>query len=391
MNDILPPRRPPGLRAPQPAKQTPSVDPRTSSTVTPAPSAPKPPTQPQLILPKKKRRPWLRFLIAFVFLLIALAVAAYFWYQASLSPVDSSATQRTRVSIAAGSSPSQIANQLQQSGLIRHAIAFDIYTRLSGTRGKLQAGTYSLSPSESLPDLVTHLISGKVDTVTLTFLPGARLDEHKRVLLGAGYDEAEVTAALAASYDHPLFASKPSDTDLEGYIYGETYTVNSDASVKSVLVTTFNQYYKVIQEDGLIEAYRQRGLSLYEGITLASIIQREVAGAADQKRVAQVFFKRLALGMSLGADATYQYAARKLGVSPTPDLNSPYNTRKYAGLPPGPIASPGRTALQAVAQPASGEYLYFVSGDDNVNYFSYTDEEHLAKVRQYCRVKCSTY
>src|SRR5207248_2549788 len=102
--------------------------------------------------------------------------------------------------------------------------------------------------------------------------------------------------------------------------------------------------------------FQKQGLNLYQGITLASIIQREVPGAADQKQVAQVFLTRLGMEMPLGSDVTYQYAAKKMGVTPSPDLDSPYNTRKYPGLPPGPIASPGLTALQAVANPAAGNY-----------------------------------
>jgi len=127
---------------------------------------------------------------------------------------------------------------------------------------------------------------------------------------------------------------------------------------------------------------------LYQGITLASIIQREVSGTKDQSQVAQVFYSRLAQGTPLGSDVTYQYAAKKLGVTPSPSLDSPYNTRKYAGLPPGPIATPGLSALQAVATPAPGDYLYFLSGDDNVTYFARTDAEHEANIQNHCHKKC---
>jgi UPF0755 protein len=107
--------------------------------------------------------------------------------------------------------------------------------------------------------------------------------------------------------------------------------------------------------------------------------------------VAQIFFKRLREGMPLGADATFVYAANKAGVAPTVDLDSPYNTRIHAGLPPGPISAPGLAALQGVAQPAEGDYLYFVSGDDGKNYYSRTAEEHEANTREHCKINCSLF
>jgi UPF0755 protein len=97
----------------------------------------------------------------------------------------------------------------------------------------------------------------------------------------------------------------------------------------------------------------------------------------------------MAIGMTLGSDVTYQYAAKKLGVAPNPGLESPYNTRIHAGLPPGPIASPGKSALLAVANPASNDYLFFLAGDDNVMHYAKTDAEHQRNIVQYCQKKCS--
>lgn len=322
-----------------------------------------------------------------IFLMLALA-ALWGWYRLSLEPVSPGNEARTRVEIVSGSSPSQIGQLLEEKKLIRSRYAFDIYTRLTGTRNKLQAGTYSLSPSESTKGIVDHLVAGKVDQFSLTFLPGATLAQNRAQLLAVGYSETEVDTALKKQYDHPLFADKPASADLEGYIYGETYKFQSSATVEEVLRDTFDLYYKVLAENNLIEGFKAHGLNLYEGITLASIIQREVPTPADQKQVAQVFFTRLSIGMELGADATFMYAAKKLGVPPTPSLDSPYNTRKYTGLPPGPIATPGLTALKAVAAPADGDYIYFVSGDDGTTHFARTLTEHEANTRNYCQKNC---
>jgi UPF0755 protein len=324
-----------------------------------------------------------------VFLLVAACACAVIWYKTSLLPVAQQDTSRTRIDIVAGSSPSQIGQLLEQKKIIRSAVAFDLYTRLSQTRSGLQAGTYSLSPSESTEAIVGHIVSGKVDQFSITFLPGATLAQDRAGLIKAGFSAAEVDAAFNKTYNHPLFADKPAAADLEGYIYGETYTFSTSATVEQVLAKTFDQFYTVIKDNNLIAGFKNQGLNLYQGITLASIIQREVPTATDQKQVAQVFLKRLSINMPLGSDVTYQYAAKKLGVTPSPSLDSPYNTRRFTGLPPGPIATPGLTALQAVANPASGNYLYFLSGDDNVTYFATTGAEHNANIRDHCKIKCS--
>lgn len=333
---------------------------------------------------------------------LILVIAALVWYYNAIKPVGGDTSQKQLVQIVVGSSPSQIGETLEEAGVIRSSFAFDVYTRIHGTRSNLQAGSYRLSAGESVEQIVAHLVGGRVDQYSLTFFPGATLEDTSdtpenektditSVLLRAGFSKAEIKEALAKKYDHPLFASKPLSASLEGYVYGETYSFATEATLEQILTRTFDEYYKTLQDGGLIDGFKKQGLSLYEGITLASIIQREVPGAGDQKQVAQVFLKRLSIDMPLGSDVTYQYAARKMGVAPTPALKSPYNTRIVKGLPPGPIASPGKTSLEAVAHPAKGNFLYFLSGDDDVTYFSRTVDEHEAAIKNHCAIKCSVF
>lgn len=341
--------------------------------------------------PRNKRSRWKVFGVIFAALLVligAAAVVLFWWYQQQLQPVDTNTSERTRVVIESGSTPSAIADQLKDRGLIRNTAAFSIYINVSKTRDSLKAGTYNLQKSESVEQIVGHLVSGKQDTFRLTFLPGDTLANHKKKIVQAGYSDAEVTAALAKTYSGPLFAGKPTSADLEGYIYGETYEFLSSATVEDILQRTFTEFETKITEGNLVEGLKKQGFTLYQGITLASIVQREVPTSGDQKQVAQVFYSRLKAGMNLGSDVTYQYAADKLGVERTPLLDSPYNTRIRTGLTPGPIASPGLSALQAVANPASGNYLFFLSGDDDKTYFARTNAEHEQNVALHCKEKC---
>jgi UPF0755 protein len=336
-----------------------------------------------------------------VALIIILLVGVFAWYNIQLSPIGNDKGELKKITVAKNSTSSQIGKQLQDQKLIRSSYIFDIYVRLSGKGSSLQAGTYRLSPADSTPEIIDHFTKGLVDEFQITFYPGATLTDSSSkpaknkqdvtsVLKKAGYSDSEISTALEKTYGGPLFVDKPSNADLEGYIYGDTYSVGDGATVEDILQRTFDEFYKVVQDNNLVASFANHGLNLYQGITLASIIQREANSASDQKQVAQVFYSRLALDMPLGSDVTYQYIADKTGVARNPNLNNPYNTRRFAGLPPGPIAVPGLSALKAVANPASGDYLYFLSGDDNVTYFARTDVEHEANIVNHCKIKCST-
>ena len=365
-------------------------------------AVPRPAAQPELTqqpievaptTPPKRKKSWKKGLlwsILGIIIVAALAVAgAWFWYNGQLSPADSANTDKKLVTIVSGSTPADIAKTLKDESVIRSESAFLWYTRISGVQNNLRAGSYRLSPSESTQQIVEHLTNGNVDTFSITFLPGATLDDNRTVLIKAGYDESEVDAALSKQYDSPLFQTKPANADLEGYIYGETYNFGTETSVEAILEHVFEEFYGVVQQNNLIEKYQAQGLTLFEGITLASIVQREASPKGDDMpQIAQIFYTRLAMDMQLGSDVTYQYIADKLGVARDTNLDSPYNTRRYTGLPPGPISAPGEKALVAVANPAEGDYIYFLSGDDDITYYGRTLEEHEANIRNHCQQKC---
>lgn len=346
-----------------------------------------------------------RWIAIGVLLIIAAAiVAAFVWYRGQLSPVDSAAKTPQRVTISQGTSPRSVATLLESKHLIRSATAFYIYLFQSGKRDDLQAGTYSLSPSQSTQAIADILSEGGVSELSVTFYPGSVLSGKESdkssvtaQLKKVGFSDQEIKSALAANYAEPvLFAAKPRSSDLEGYVYGDTYKVLASASAKDVIQRSLDEFASVVQQNNLTALYKKQGLTLYEGITLASILQREVSAepgatqpSAEQRQVAQVFLKRLKDDMTLGSDVTYIYGAEKIGVTPTPTVDTPYNTRIHKGLPPGPISNPSLSALLAVAHPAKTNYLYFLSGDDGKTYFSKTDAEHQANIAAHCQRKCS--
>jgi len=391
-NDIRPPQQP----------NKPIAVPSTAPPDNPVPVTPLllQPINPHVNRPKPPVKNKMLFVIAAIIVaIIGILVASIVWYNVQLSAKGSDLRQLTLIEVKAGTTPTQIGQLLQDKAVIRSGFAFNLYSRLSSNQGNLQAGTYRLSPAETIPEIVNHLVKGTVDEFSITFLPGATLKQDKEVLVEAGFSSADIDMALSKTYDisvSPLFADKPTSANLEGYIYGQTYNFSTGATVDDILQRTFTEFESVINKNDLVNGFAAHGLNLYQGITLASIVQREMSAPSgttepttDQKQVAQVFYSRLAQGMPLGSDVTYQYAADKLGVARDVNLDSPYNTRRYAGLPPGPIAIPGITALKAVVNPASTNYLFFLSGDDNKTYFATTEAEHQANIANHCQVKCS--
>jgi UPF0755 protein len=365
---------------------------------------------------RRKRLPFI--LLGAVFFLSVIAGGAL-WYHGQLQPVDTSDTSVQRVEVKEGTSFGFVADRLEERGVIRSSIAFRLFAGMEGKQNSLKAGTCNLTPAHSAGQILDKLTTGCHDFKVVTFIPGATLEpslyaktkalenskEFKDVsirasLKEAGYSDTEITNAFSSKYDSPLFAGKPSSEGFEGYIFGETYYVDVDATAVEVLKVAFDHMYKIVSEERLVEKFKSNGLDLYQGITLASIVERELSceGKPTQERlercytyqqqIARVFYNRLNTGMSLGSDVTSIYASDKLMVASTVDVDSPYNTRRVAGLTPGPIATPGRLALKAVANPSDGDDLYFLAGDDGLIYFAKDEAGHQRNISEHCKTLC---
>ena len=342
------------------------------------------------LAPRRRRNIILVTITTLAVLVLVAVVSALAWYTWALKAPSTDGAQ-VRFVVARGETATTIAKDLQEHGLIRSQSAFNIYTHMTKTRGKLQAGGYVLSPKQDVATIVEHMVSGKTDEFNVTISPGLTLDELRVQFRANGFSDDEITKAFSAPYNHPLLADKPASASLEGYIYPETYRVSADQTLEMLLERSFDELYDTLNEKGYVQEFSKRGLSVYQALTLASIVQKEVMNPIDQKQVAQVFYQRLNDGMQLGSDVTYMYAAEQMGVEGTPGLESPYNTRKYTGLPPGPIANMNPSALDAVAFPAAGDYLYFVAGDgadEGKTFFARTEQEHEANIAAHCHVLC---
>ena len=385
--------------------------------------------------PMKKVKRILLSLFILLFL-AGLFGGGYYWY--SLQPVSSancrfdsakaaaesnekesnSVCEYQTIEISAGESVKQITNNLKQADLIRNPLAFELYARINNLHAKLKTGKYSFRKTMSARAIAKQLVNGVVssDVFNLTILPGTNLlgDKGKsqtgiiHQFRTLGYSEEEINQALTKHYDNPvlkgLYADEtklsnpeiPVKLALEGYLYGETYQFYNHEKLENVITTILNQFNDVVVSNQLEEKFKARGLSLREGIILASIIQKE-ARTEDMPGVSMVFQNRLRQGIALGSDVTATYAADITGIdranATNADIlavNSLYNTRKFPGLPPGPIAVPSKAALLAVAEPDSSKasMLYFLTGDDGLMYYSSTDAEHNQKIRDHCQKLC---
>jgi UPF0755 protein len=345
---------------------------------------------PSLKLPRKKSRKWLWWLMipaVIVVLAIVAAVSAIAWYNDALQPKSAISATKT-ISVESGATIDQVGKELEDKGIVKSAAALTLYMKINN-KAVIKTGTYLFAPNQSVAEIVSWLNDGRVGTHKVTILPGKTLKEIRQGLIDGGFQAADVDLAFKKKYSHPLLADKPAEATLEGYIFPETYFVTADSTADQLLVRSFDEFQSRIESQNLKAALAARGFTLYQGITLASIVGREVTNSTDQHQVAQVFETRLERGMMLGSDVTYHYAADMLGVPISADINSPYNTRIHTGLPPGPIANFNFGALEAVASPSAGDYLYFVAGDDGVTHYSKTFEEHQRNIQKYCQKLCA--
>jgi len=330
----------------------------------------------------------LKLLLALLVLGVGCVLSVLLWIQHTLSPASTEAQQATplRFEVEAGDSMGQVAAALEAEGLIRNARAARWFARAEDLSSKLKVGEYELSANLSTPEILEILAEGRVQTHLVVIPEGLRASEIAARLGDAGLVDPE--AFLAIVMDPAAARSRGIEAGgLEGYLFPDSYRFARGLPAERVVDAMVGEFLSVYQELGPVE--KRTGLSMHEFVTLASIVEKETGAPEERPLIAAVFLNRLRRRMRLETDPTVIYGIQdfdgNLRRVHLLDAQNPYNTYKVPALPPGPIASPGRDALEAVLNPADTPYLYFVSRNDGTHTFSTSYAEHRKAVDRFQR------
>lgn len=320
-----------------------------------------------------------------------LVVSGKYYYANNLKALNSASTQQISFNIPKGQTINQIASSLQVNHIIRSSWAFKIYVQSTGLENNLQAGTYLLSPNETVAKIAQIIASGNVLESPVTIIPGQTIEQVTNTLLKSGFSLSSVSQALNPKnyLGLPIIADLPANVNtLNGLLFPDTFYKLSTTSASTIIRESLVEMGQKISP-AMQLAYAKEGLSVYQAITLASIVENEVSSQSDRNQVAQVFLSRLAQGIPLGSDVSANYGAILNGQTPSLTYDSPYNTLLHPGLPPTPISTVDLSSLRAVAYPAKTNWLYFVTGDNGVTYFESTLAQHNQDVANYCLKLCN--
>jgi UPF0755 protein len=312
--------------------------------------------------------------------------------------------------IAFGQTTKEIAHDLERAGIINDSFFFEVYVYFKKQGGNMQAGNYSLSSGMSIREVAAVLTQGKIvgDEVRLTVIEGWALSDIAQALQDAGIVTSEEFFAAAGrprmgggsdfSSEFAFLGDAPQSANLEGFLFPDTYLIDRDSTVREVVEKFLKNFDRKLTPEMRARIARSEN-SIYDVITLASIVEREVGrnvqnlGDADvakleeeRRIIAGIFKNRLDIGMALESDATISYITGRKGARATHEeleIDSPYNTYKYRGLPPGPISNPSLDAIEAAINPINTDYLFFLTAPDGTAYYARTLEEHVENRQKY--------
>jgi len=294
--------------------------------------------------------------------------------------------------VAENQTAGEISGNLHKAGFIDSEFNFKLYLKILGREDKIKAGLYRINPHSSLRELVnaiTEFINSGENKVTIiegwtnkqlaeyladNFFSVA--DQDKK-LTRDGYIK-DFLEATEENYDYAFLASKPPSVDLEGYLFPDTYNFFADAVPGEIIKRMLGNFDKKLTP-ALRQKIESSGRTIHEVVTMASILEKEVASSADRQLVADILWRRLKVGMPLQADSTVNYITGKKTPSISSadkKIDSPYNTYKYPGLPPGPINNPGLDAITAAASPTANDHWYFLTTPEGKVIYSKTLAEH---------------
>jgi UPF0755 protein len=321
--------------------------------------------------------------------LVLVAGAGLGWWTNHLvtTPYRGFAAPEVFVEVPAGASVARIAEELANAGVVSDPWTFRVAAKIAGSERRMQAGEYRFADAASARDIVARLARGDVFSRGITFPEGLTIGEMAAIFAREGFGTA--AEFERAARDATLIAEiDPEAETLEGYLFPDTYALGRRAGATALIEAMVAGFRRAFGDD-LRTAAAARGWSPREIVTLASLVEKETAAPDERPTVAAVYHNRLAQRMPLQCDPTVIYALMQAGRwrgNLTRDhlqMDSRYNTYRYAGLPPGPIASPGRAALEAAVRPAEVPYLYFVSRNDGTHVFASTLAEHNRNVQRW--------
>ena len=325
--------------------------------------------------------------VILVLVLVAAGVAGTMAWQRLNEPYKGYEGDEQFVEIPPGAGTAEIRRRLIDAGVVRDELSFRAAVWWTGSAQSLQAGEFQFTRPMSAAAVVEKIARGDVYTRRITFREGLTVAEMADVFESNGFGKK--ADFLAAAGDRTLIRDvDPDAADLEGYLFPETYALPRGTPA-SRLIAMMVDRFRASYTDDLRASAREQGFTTRQVVTLASLVEKETGKGDERPLVSAVYRNRIKLGMPMQADPTVVYALQKAGRYDgnirREDLafDSPYNTYRYNGLPPGPIASPGRASLEAALAPADVPYLYFVSRNDGSHVFAETLAEHNANVYQY--------
>lgn len=313
--------------------------------------------------PKKRRNIVVIGLVVLIAIIAIVGASLFLSYENR--PMDKESQQVININIEEGSSTTDIAMTLQENGLIRSVTAFKLTSRIKGYDGKYMAGYYSLSPSMSTMEIIQAIVEGKVVSVFFTITPGQSTEDIGDNLEANGLcTKSEfMDEVVNGTFDYKFMEyTEPGEKRLEGFLTPETYSFPIGVKAHDIVDTFLGQFNSNIKDEYYSKA-KKLGLSFYEVIKVASIIEKESGLEEEKPLVSSVIYNRLEKGMMLQMDSTISYLLNDGRVNLTDEdvaIDSPYNTYRNYGLPPTPIGNPGATAIEAAFNPADTDYLYFV-------------------------------
>lgn len=312
----------------------------------------------------------------FIFLTVTVLIfVTVFWWQIR-KPLSKSAEIKI-FKIEKGQSAKTIADNLVKAGLIENSFTFRLYVFFALSQYALKSGEYEFSPAMSIREIADAIIFGGTNEVLITIPEGFSLKQTEERLIAAKLVKpGEVVNYKFTEKIPPILSDKPKLASLEGYLFPDTYRFFKDALLSDIVSKMVANFDDKMTPD-LEMAISQSKYNLYQMITMASLIEKEVKGDADREIISGILWKRLKAGIPLQVDATLVYITGRKEISDTDKkINSPYNTYFYRGLPKGPIANPGLSAIRAAIFPKASPYWYYLSAKDGATIFSKTLEEH---------------